>query len=324
MDPEPSDGFPGMPSDLARKAVAATRLARAQHGLISRRQALRLGYSDSAIGRLIESGRWQRRHRGIYALLPPADPERSQLMGLALRAPWRVWASHRSAAKLWGLDGTVGTVEVSTTVNLRDRRARIHYVSAIDPVDARVVDGIPVTSVERTLVDLGSVVGAVSVDAAVSDALRRGLTTTSNLRDRARELAACGRRGPRHLLNLLDSWEGGSVPESVLESMFLRLVRRQRLPPPVRQLEVRDRGALVARVDFAYPRHMVAIEVDGYRWHGGSPERWRADVVRQNALVSLGWHVLRFTWADVKHDPARVAASIRSALTRASSVASSR
>lgn len=69
----------------------------------------------------------------------------------------------------------------------------------------------------------------------------------------------------------------------------------------------------MARLDFAYPLEMVAIEADGYRWHG-DVTRWRADLSRRNELTRLGWTVLHFTWHDVTARPAHVLATVRNAL----------
>jgi very-short-patch-repair endonuclease len=76
---------------------------------------------------------------------------------------------------------------------------------------------------------------------------------------------------------------------------------------------VREDGRFVARLDFAYPLPKIAIEADGYRWHGDVLQ-WRADLGRRNALTRLGWRVLHFTWDDVKCRPGEVAATIERAL----------
>ena len=60
-----------------------------------------------------------------------------------------------------------------------------------------------------------------------------------------------------------------AAPESPLERRFLRLLRAAGLPEPEVQYPIRDGERLVARVDFAYPEIRLAMEVDGYRWHGG-------------------------------------------------------
>jgi very-short-patch-repair endonuclease len=67
--------------------------------------------------------------------------------------------------------------------------------------------------------------------------------------------------------------------------------------------------------DFAFPGRRIAIEVDGWAWHW-DVERFRTDRQRQNTLELAGWTVLRFTWHDLTHQPAQVAAQIQAALGR--------
>jgi very-short-patch-repair endonuclease len=71
----------------------------------------------------------------------------------------------------------------------------------------------------------------------------------------------------------------------------------------------------VATLDLAFPDVLLAIEIDGWAWHG-DPERFQRDRRRQNVLVTAGWTVLRFTWADLIERPEHVLATIVHALAR--------
>ncbi|MDQ3956960.1 MAG: endonuclease domain-containing protein [Actinomycetota bacterium] len=236
-------------------------------------------------------------------------------MGVLLRAHGRAWASHRSAARLWGLGGVADDViEITTTANLRGPKAVSHFVRYMSAADRRVRDSIPVTSVERTLADLGSV-SPGTLEAAVIDALKRGLTTRQRLKSRVPRTRGRGTVGAARLRRVLERWgDDAAPPESVLEMRFRQLIHGHRLPPVVPQHEVAIEGGGRCRVDFAYPEHLIAIEVDGYRWHGGDPARWRGDLRRGNALTSRGWRVLRFSWDDMQRHPVEVARTIRRAL----------
>ncbi len=89
-----------------------------------------------------------------------------------------------------------------------------------------------------------------------------------------------------------------------------RLLRRAGLPPAVFQHPIHTPdGRFLARVDFAYPELLLAIEVDGWKSHG-TPRAMGKDFVRQNGLVPYGWRVLRFTWFQVVRQPDYVAAVI--------------
>ena len=128
------------------------------------------------------------------------------------------------------------------------------------------------------------------------------------------DVARKGRSGAGVLRQVLDERALGTArPDSLLESRMARLLRAHGLPPAVFQFEVHRNGRFVARLDFAYPAIRLAIEVDAFDSHS-SPRALQHDLRRQNALVALGWTVLRFTWADVVRRPERVAAEIHSVL----------
>ena len=296
--------------------------AKAQHGVVTRQQALHAGFSPAAIARSIQSGRWKMLHRGIYLVDPGAARATAVLLGNVLRAPGRTWASHRSAAHLWGLwTPAPEPAEITTMANLRGN-ARIVRVATLPRSDQRSHRGIAVTSPERTLVDLAAVGDHDVVEAAVLEATRAALTTIRRLRTYCRATATPGRSGPAQLLRTLAGWDG-QEPESLLEVRLYRLMHSHGLPPFERQWPIRDGGRVIARVDAAYPREKIAIEADGYRWHSGAAQ-WRSDLERRNALTRSGWLVLHFTWDDVHRRPGIVASTIRAALARSGSSVTAR
>ena len=107
---------------------------------------------------------------------------------------------------------------------------------------------------------------------------------------------------------------GNDVSDSELEKRMGRVLENAGLPPAVFHHIVRTpAGLFLAEVDFAYPEVRLAIEVDGFNVHG-TPRAMAKDFVRQNGLVPYGWHVLRFTWWQVTHEPGTVSATIRRTL----------
>jgi hypothetical protein len=180
-----------------------------------------------------------------------------------------------------------------------------------------MVDALSVTTPTRTLADLCGVLGRDDVEPALDDALRRGLTSLPRLRWASERLGGRGRTGARLFAEILGERQPGSTPPaSRLESRVGILLRKAGLPEPVPQWEIRDGGKLVARVDFAHPEAMVAIEADGYRHHSGRVA-WQRDRVRRNALTIRGWHVLHVTWEDLTSRPKDVASLVRAALEKA-------
>jgi very-short-patch-repair endonuclease len=176
-----------------------------------------------------------------------------------------------------------------------------------------MISGIPTTTPTRTLVDLAGVVPPDVLEDALDDALRRRLTTLSRMRRKLDELGRQGRPGTAVMRKLLAVQDDGEpIPQSVLETRFMRLLRQSGLPTPRRQYPIRAAGNVFV-VDFAWPEAHVAIETDGYRWHSGRA-RWAQDLARRNALTALGWRVIHVTWADVEARPHDIGETIRTAL----------
>jgi hypothetical protein len=117
-----------------------------------------------------------------------------------------------------------------------------------------MVDAIPVTTPARTLLDVAGVAPLHEVEDALDDALRRKLVSVSRLRWRLRDTAHMGTPGAKAMKALIDARAGDTgVPQSVFETRLLRVLRAAGLPQPTLQHEIRDRGRLMALVDFAFP-----------------------------------------------------------------------
>jgi hypothetical protein len=179
----------------------------------------------------------------------------------------------------------------------------------------RVLGDLPVTTVERTLADLGDVASDETVARSMEKGIIDRLTTVERLEAVLEEIGRRGRNGRGALRRAMEGWQFAErPPDSVLEVVFSRLLARSCIPRPRFQYEVRDRGCLVARVDACWPSHHLIAEVDGHHFHA-SRATFEHDLVRQNRLVGLGFTVVRFTWHDVTRNPSRVGATIRHHLT---------
>jgi hypothetical protein len=199
----------------------------------------------------------------------------------------------------------------------------VHESRGLEPEDQTELDGIPVTSVERTLFDLVSVRGPTALDLALDNALRRSLTTPTELQRLLDRLGKRGRGGTRRFRALLVERQDG-VSESDAERRLLGMLEREGLPRPVVQHEIRDDdGRLVARVDLAYPDLKIAIEYDSYEHHTGKVALVR-DGARRNAVVALGWLPITATAADLRDRGRRLADDVRRARRLRSVVAGPR
>jgi hypothetical protein len=281
---------------------AVDRLARRQHGLVTRGQLLAAGLSSTAIGRHVAAGAWLPLAAGVYALASSPATWHRQVLAACLAVGGI--ASHRTAAALWGLAGCrPGPVHVIVQHGRSSCAppATVHQSRTLRPVDCTRVGGIPVTTVARTLADLGRALPRSALEDAVDDALCRRLVTLDRLgRQRA---------SPR-LAAVLATWRDGSAPHEVAEARLLRRVLHAGLPPPETQFEVFHDGRFVARLDLAWPDRRLALELDGFRWHS-SPRAFQRDRARRNRLVHLGWTVVQATPADLVGDGARVTDLLR-------------
>jgi very-short-patch-repair endonuclease len=175
------------------------------------------------------------------------------------------------------------------------------------------VEGLPVTSAGRTILDSAAVAYKWQVEAALDDALRRKLISVDDMWRILARSGGRGRMGSALLRALLEERSDGRArSHSLLEIKLDRVLRNAAVPRYFRQFEVMTRSGLPADVDFAWPEAKLAVEVDGYRWHSGR-RQWQSDLERQNALAEVGWLVLRFTWYDVVSRPEYVIRTIMEA-----------
>src|SRR3954470_4274752 len=133
------------------------RIAEAQHGVVAIWQLLALGIGRSAIKYQVGSGRLHQLYRGVYAVGHTALSLEGRLIAAVFSAGANAVLSHRSAAMLWRLlRDSSPIIHVTTPDRGRTskKRVRVHRVRSLQPADVTVVDGIPVTSVARTLFDI--------------------------------------------------------------------------------------------------------------------------------------------------------------------------
>ena len=174
--------------------------------------------------------------------------------------------------------------------------------------EVKILNGMPVTSVRRTLLDLACRGPRLTVVAAADAARNRQLLTGEELSASAWHLT--GRRGGRLGAARLREVDGAA--QSALETAVRLLLLDAGLPRPALQHAVAEHGRVLASADLAYPAAKVWIECDGWSAHGGR-EAFQQDRWRQNVLTSRGWTILRFTAHDVLQRPVYVVSAVRGA-----------
>lgn len=276
---------------------AITDRARSQHGLITRAQAEDLGASPSMIDRRLRTGAWQRLQPGTFLVGAAPRDWRAEVHAAVLCAGGDAAASHRTAARMWGLVERSGRIEilVAHARRIRLERVQVRRSRILPDEHLTVVQGIPTTSLERTLVDLSIGQEPASVARWVDDAMRDHRLEVPAAALAVEELSRPGRARPTALMLALAQRADGYDPgRSALESRALRAIEAAGLPAPVRQHPVRRPDGRWAYIDLAYPEALAAIETDGWRWHGGR-RAFDADRLRSNDLVRLGWSCIHFT-----------------------------
>lgn len=299
---------------------------RQQHGVISRAQVLAAGLSSAAIGRRLDSGQWEAVHRGVYRHRAVPETWESRLLAAVFGTDGV--ASHRSAARLHGLDGFGAWRPEVTIANRRRRRPEgviVHRSTQFSLRDEVVVASIPCTSVDRTILDLGAVLRLPLLERAAESALRMRSTTWPRLHEVLQQHSRRGRDGCGVLRALLEARYGDPViPLSQWGREVAQRSAQSQLPPCEVEYRVTDEmGRLVLQVDLAFPRHRVAIELDSVTHHLDRSS-WERDRRVRNELRRLGWVVIEITWREWTARPQNVIQMVADTLRIRSVVAESR
>jgi hypothetical protein len=292
---------------------AVTALARRQHGVVAAHQLRAAGIGRTAVHRRVADGLLRPIHRGVYALGPVTSRGRWMAAVLAL-GPGAV-LSHRAAAALHGLPAANrSTIDVIIPRRTRPRRGiAAHRARDLHASDRIRLDGIPVTSIPRTLLDLAEILSPTQLQRTYEAAERLrvlDVRAVEKLLERS-----YGRAGIGALRSLL-SYDPAPAAEarSELEVRFLDLVREAGMPLP--HVNVLVEGFLV---DAYWPSPGVVVELQGYAHHSGR-EAFERDHARLARLKLAGYEVLALTWRQVTMEPAWVAGAIRALLGRPATV----
>lgn len=299
---------------------------------ILRSLELQEGRSDPEIRALRRSGEWSALRPGVYLptvqfrTIDPADRhaivvrERARALGAGSVV------SHTSAAILYGLplwQITPGPVHVT-----RQRRSgtnktgSLHVHPSGDGFQVVTLDGVAVTGVARTVVDVARTVPFEQAVVIADAALHRSLVTPEELVTEA--YSAAGQRGAKRAAAVVAFADGRS--ESVGESRSRVVLQRLGMPKPDLQVDVADAGGrVIGRCDFGYPALRIAGEFDGRVKYGRllRPGQQPGDVVfaeklREDALRDAGWIVIRWIWDELDR-PRVIAMRLRRAFERSAS-----
>jgi len=277
------------------------RLAADQHSTFARDQARAAGVTDRQLSGMAERGVVELCAPGVFRVCGSRRTWRQRLMAATLSVPGAM-ASHRAAARMWGLDGfdrAPGEVVVERWHRRRSCLVDVivHESKDLKACDLDERDGIPCTSLVRTLVDLPAVVRAGPAAAALDEAHRHDVEMLRRVQARHLEVARRGRNGTTLLRLLLAERGLGDLVDSGFERKALRLIEGSTLPRPVTQHHVVD-GSFECWLDLAWPAHMVGVECDSLQHHLNE-RAFRWERKRRRHLNRLGWTILEFTYREV-------------------------
>jgi very-short-patch-repair endonuclease len=269
------------------------RIARRQHGVVTRKQLLAAGISKAEIRRRLEKKALLREHPGIYRVGHKAPSIEARYLAAVLACGDGAVLSGEAAGYLWGLvKGTAPPPEVTAPTKRRVKGVRTRRARRGE-IEATTHHGIPITTVPRTLVDLSSLLQSADLARACHEAGVLHRTTPRHVE------AVLEHRpntpGARRLRRVMRGDE--HVTLSRLERKFLKRLREAGLPEPVT-----NRMASEKRVDCRWPQHSLTVELDSYRFHN-SRHAWELDRRREREAHGRGDDFRRYTHDDVFEHP---------------------
>jgi len=288
---------------------AAAWVAGRQLNLITTRQLRAAEISDGMIWTRQKRGTLHRVHQGVYLFGTDVMLPRGAELAAVLACGDQAWVRRRSAVALFGLtDRWAGDVEVAVVG--RGCRSRegisVERATALADIDRGFQYGIPIVAPALALLNFAAVATGDALERAISEAYVLKLVTESALRAVIERHPH--RTGVAALRAELDRAGGPMWTASEAERRMKELMRKAELPMPQTRVRVEGWPA-----DFLWPQFRLIVEVDGYQSHG-QRYAFERDRRRDQAHISAGYRVIRFTWRQLEDEPLHVIAVIARAM----------
>ncbi len=306
-------------ANKGRTPVELTTLATRQHGVVSAKQLVALGFSRRLLVAEADRGRLLPLHQGVYAVGHRRLTWHGRCWAAVLGAEanevdevvWPAAASHGSAAYLWGLYRFAPeTIDVTAPIRRRaTREFRVHFSSILATEDRLEHEGLPVTSVPRLLLDLAIRARPDQVDRLLERAEELELLDLHAVEDVLDR--AGGHRGRGRLRRALALYQPDpSFTRSRFEKQFRRRVIAAGLPAPSMNFNYAG-----YELDAYWPDLRFVVELDLFETHG-TRAAFERDHVRQEELKLLEIEMIRVTRPRFQRDPEAVMRNLATFLER--------
>ena len=292
-----------------------SQLASKNHGLLKQKE-ITDEVSRMTLSRLVRAEVLERVRPGIFRKKAKNQTDEQALLAVC----WWIdeentFVSHRSAARHHGLVLDKGPLEVTTSSSRSTGRVSgvvVHRSRDLKEGDTKRLRGIPVTTGARTIIDLATQLDAETLAILVEEAWRKKIAPPDWIARRLDELGHGRDTGA--LSEIISDCRKRDEPfESALEVKFWRLLKKENFPLPKCAYEFRDDFGQPGHVDFAYPDYDLAIECDGWEFHG-TREAFENDRLRSARLAAVGWRVMAITWRQLTEEPKKVLERLKHAL----------
>lgn len=287
-------------------------MATDQGGPISREQLKELGFGRGAIDHGLASGRLHGYFRGVYLLGHEAMTAKGRMLAPVLAYGDGAVLSHRSAGLWWGFART-SRKDVDVTIPGRSKARQdgidLHLVRSLDARDVTEHEGVPITTVPRTILDLAEVLNPRQLKRAVEEADRLRLFDHRAAEELLRR--SPGRHGLKPLRSLLADFEYDPLTRSELEARFFDFCVEYGLPVPTMNAAIEG-----YTVDAHWPGTNIIVELDSRAFHL-NPKAFEEDRERDANLTVAGYRVVRVTYRQLTRQPATVARRLLALLASA-------
>jgi very-short-patch-repair endonuclease len=289
------------------QAIAA--LAERQFGVVGRMQLLGLGMGRGSIDARLRQGRLHRVRRGAYAVGHQYLTQEGRWMAAVLSAGPDAVLSHRSAAELWRLlPRSNGPTDLIRPTTFSSRPGIRGHCATLPSDEITAIEGIPVTDLARTLLDIASSGDRQRAEAACNEAEVQGLTSKRSVPDLLARYP--GRRGTAILREIFGNDRSiRGVTRQGLEKRFAAILASANLPLPLFNADVAVAGRFF-KVDCLWAKQLLIIELDGRAVHS-TRRAFEKDRERDRLLQVDGWRVVRITWRQLRDDAPAVVADLR-------------